>query len=81
MKSSLCDKRAVPTEPRIDLFQMQDLCVEFLTDPFAHLLKVFMRRVEKDIDKIGIPGGATTIFRRATAGSIQHAGIVYSRLG
>jgi hypothetical protein len=39
-----------------------------------------MLRVSEDIEQIGIPGMAATVFRRATPGSIQHAGILNFRL-
>ena len=45
----------------------EDLRIEARSHPGAHLLKVFMFRIDKDFEQVGVPARAAAVFRRAAA--------------
>ena len=62
-------------EAQVNVSQGKHLRIEFLTGPLAHVLEIFVIWVCEDVKEIGITTGTATVFRRATPGSVQYAGV------
>ena len=59
---------------------MKTLCIEFVTGPIVHVLVVFVLRVHEDVEEIGVATSAAAVFRRATPGTANYAGVLGIRL-
>jgi len=62
---------AIAAESLVDVLQGKDLRVESLTCPVAHVLIVFVLRVEEDIEQVGVPRCREGQFRLAICAGEQ----------
>lgn len=69
--SGFGSKGSISLEAQVNDFQGKHLCVESLTGPLAHVLEIFVVWICEDVKEIGITTVTTTVFRRATPGSVQ----------